>query len=143
MAEQFDATGRYASLYSEAVADLAADVGRGCEGQHLLQRLAAAGEPAGEERGEEANEVAACGYAGVAAGCACHRWIDAADVEHLAVHLEVAVRMGPIHERFPAAGSTVAPSPSGLITRSVTSCCQLRPVACSMTSPRSVYSVFE
>ena len=86
--------GSDASLDPEAVADLAADVGRRREGQHLSQRLGAPEEAAGEQRVEEANEVTAGGDEGVPAGGARHRRIDATDVEHLAVHLEVAVRIG-------------------------------------------------
>jgi hypothetical protein len=48
----------------------------------------------GEQSVEEANEVTAGGDEGVSAGGARHRRIDATHVEHLAVHLESAVRIG-------------------------------------------------
>ena len=68
VADRLDAAGEEASLDSQAVADLAAHVGRRGEGQHLSQRLAVAEQPAVEQRIQEAGEVVDGGDERTAAG---------------------------------------------------------------------------
>ena len=104
VADRLHAAGEEASLDSQAVADLAALVGRCGEGQHLSQRRVVPEQPALEQGIEEAGDVVNGGDERTAAGGAGHRRVDAGQIHRPAVELEVAVRMAAGDRPVPGRG---------------------------------------